>query len=73
MRLVEGELPSGWNTYPYAADTQSIGSDFLMSGDSAVLQVPSSLCPEEYNFIINPQHPDASKIKAMFHLTVAGL
>lgn len=65
LRLVESELPSGWNAYPYAADTQSQGSNFLMNGDSAVLQVPSSLCPEEYNFIINPQHPDASKIKCI--------
>ncbi|MDC9530303.1 RES family NAD+ phosphorylase [Pseudoalteromonas sp. Angola-7] len=64
-RLVEGELPSGWNAYPYAADTQSIGSDFLMSNEAAVLQVPSSLCVEEYNFIINPEHPDASKIKCI--------
>lgn len=65
LRLVEGELPTGWNAYPYAADTQSLGSDFLMNGDSAVLQVPSSLCPQEYNFIINPQHPDARKIKCI--------
>ncbi|MBB1295458.1 MULTISPECIES: RES family NAD+ phosphorylase [unclassified Pseudoalteromonas] len=64
-RLVEGELPAGWNAYPYAADTQSIGSDYLMSEEAAVLQVPSSLCPEEYNFIINPQHSDASKIKCI--------
>lgn len=63
LRLVESELPAGWNEYPYAADTQSLGSGFLMSEDAAVLQVPSSLCPEEYNFIINPQHPDSSKIK----------
>ena len=65
LRLVEGELPKGWNAYPYAADTQSLGSDFLINGDSAVLQVPSSLCPQEYNFIINPQHPDARKIKCI--------
>lgn len=65
LRLVEGELPTGWNAYPYAADTQSLGSDFLMGGESAILQVPSSLCSEEYNFIINPQHPDASKIKCI--------
>ena len=47
MRLVESELPAGWNEYPYAADTQSLGSDFLVSEEAAVLQVPSSLCPEE--------------------------
>lgn len=65
LRLVEGELPKGWNAYPYAADTQSLGSDFLINGDSAALQVPSSLCPQEYNYIINPQHPDACKIKCI--------
>ncbi|SJN15909.1 Uncharacterized conserved protein [Vibrio casei] len=33
--------------------------------DAAVLQVPSSLCQEEYNYIINPMHEDSSKIKCI--------
>ena len=63
VRLVESELATGWDAHPYGVDTQLIGSDFLHNKESAVLQVPSSLCPEEYNFIINPQHPDANQIK----------
>ena len=63
VRLVESELTSGWDAHPYGEDTQLIGSEFLHSKASAVLQVPSSLCPEEYNFIINPQHPDVNQIK----------
>jgi RES domain-containing protein len=61
-RFVEGDLPSCWNAYPYSANTQLIGSQFLINRDAAILQVPSSLCAEEYNFIVNPQHPDANKI-----------
>lgn len=42
---------------------QSIGDDFLASGKSLILKVPSAIIEEENNFLINPGHPDADKIK----------
>ena len=63
IRIVEGELYDGWDSNPYIPETQTLGSDFLSDKSAAVLQVPSSLCADEYNFIINPLHPDAKLIK----------
>ena len=65
IRLVASELPKAWDDHPYITETQALGSDWLASMDAAVLQVPSSLCPDEYNYLINPFHTDISKIKCI--------
>ena len=65
IRLVASELPSAWDDHPYITETQALGSDWLAAMDAAVLQVPSSICPDEYNFLINPLHTDISKIKCI--------
>lgn len=62
MRVSETELPAGWNDHPYNQYTQKLGTDWLKKAESAVIQLPSSVCIEEYNFIINPEHPEAAQI-----------
>lgn len=43
--------------------TQEIGNKWLESGNSAVLKVPSAIIDLEYNYLLNTDHPDFSKIK----------
>jgi RES domain-containing protein len=43
--------------------TQAIGDAWLDSGSSALLRVPSIPSPESWNYLLNPLHPDAAKIK----------
>jgi len=42
---------------------RDIGDDWLRSGRSALLQVPSVIVPESSNILINPAHPDAAEIR----------
>ncbi|CAN5408239.1 RES family NAD+ phosphorylase [soil metagenome] len=42
---------------------QFIGDDFLTNGKSLLLKVPSAIIEDESNFIINPVHSGAGKIK----------
>jgi len=56
------DLPSGWDAKPPSILTQIIGDDFVAQGEAAVLKVPSSIVPQESNFLINPNHPDAKSI-----------
>jgi RES domain-containing protein len=43
--------------------TQQIGDKWLRDGRSAILKVPSAIIDLEYNYLINPDHPDFSKIE----------
>jgi RES domain-containing protein len=38
--------------------TRDFGTNWLASGESLVLQVPSAIVPNASNFIINPRHRD---------------
>ena len=40
--------------------TQSIGSEWLVSGASALLKVPSAVVPKSWNYLLNPRHADAA-------------
>lgn len=57
------DLPAAWNAYPPQLGTQAIGDDFVQESSAAVLKVPSSIVPQEFNYLINPLHPQARKIK----------
>ena len=43
--------------------SQNIGDAWLASRKSALLVVPSIPSPESWNYLLNPLHPDASKLK----------
>ena len=61
-RLDPSDLPDEWREEPPSPSTQSIGDAWARSAHSAVLAVPSAVIPEERNFLLNPAHPDFSKI-----------
>ena len=56
------DLASGWNSSPPPDFTRDIGTEWVRSGASALLRVPSAIVTEEHNFVINVKHPDFSKI-----------
>lgn len=51
-----GALPNGWDAFPYIEATREIGTDWVASGTSLALRVPSALVPGD-NILINPGHP----------------
>jgi len=63
VELSFDDLPSGWDSRPPILETQYIGDDFVAQKSGAVLKVPSCIVPPEYNYLINPNHPDSKKIK----------
>lgn len=65
LELRNEDLPVNWDTKPPSLDTQYIGDDFVKENNAAVLKVPSSIVPPEDNYLINPNHPDASQIKVI--------
>lgn len=62
LELRNEDLPENWDIQPPSLETQYIGDDFVKDNEAAVLKVPSSIVPPEYNYLINPNHPDAKRI-----------
>ncbi|MDO9551131.1 RES family NAD+ phosphorylase [Rhodonellum sp.] len=59
------DLPEDWDAKPPTLTTQTIGDDFINYNEAAILKVPSSIVPQEFNYLINPNHQDASKVKVL--------
>lgn len=55
-------LEDTWREWAAASYTRAIGDAWAASMESAVLQVPSAIIPDEFNFILNTAHPDFRKI-----------
>lgn len=55
--LDPGTLPQNWRSDPAPDALKRIGDEWLTKARSPVLRVPSALVPEEYNFLLNTQHP----------------
>jgi RES domain-containing protein len=62
-RVRTADLPRQWRTTHGFAATQPIGDDWLASGSSLALAVPSAIVPEEWNYVLNPLHPAFARLK----------
>jgi RES domain-containing protein len=56
------DLPDNWRTDPIPESVQAIGDQWVQNKESAILKVPSVIIPVEYNYVINPSHPDFTKL-----------
>jgi RES domain-containing protein len=57
------KLPPDWKVEPPSSASMRIGDDWARSGRSVALALPSLLSTSEFNFLLNPNHPDFRKIK----------
>lgn len=58
-------LDEDWKSNPPKPNTRLIGDTFVADGKQLVLKVPSVLVPDEYNFLINPKHWNASDVNIL--------
>ena len=62
-RVTDRDLRKGWRATPAPRALQQIGLDWIRKGRSAVLEVPSAIVPDERNYLLNPAHPDFTRIR----------
>ncbi len=55
-------LPPNWRDYPAPGRLQELGTQWLREQRSLVLMVPSAVNPEEFNFLLNPVHPEMTRV-----------
>jgi len=57
-RLLGGD----WRRTPPPSELRDFGTDWIQLCACAVLRVPSAVSPADSNFLLNPTHPDFTRI-----------
>lgn len=63
-------LPKDWDAIPSLPSSAIFGSNWLTSNKNLVMCIPSAITPENIVILLNPKHPDASKLKVQKIRTV---
>lgn len=63
IQIPTKDLPSDWKSDAVPVSTQMLGSMWAHEKASLILVLPSVIIDTEFNYIINPQHPDFGKLK----------
>jgi RES domain-containing protein len=53
--------PTDWKEHP--AFTRAIGDAWLASRETPLARVPSAIAPHTWNYLLNPEHPDAKFVQ----------
>jgi RES domain-containing protein len=62
------ELPDSWRDD--LTWTQAAGTEWLASGASVLLKVPSAVMPYAHNYVMNPEHAEAAGLKILMAIQV---
>jgi RES domain-containing protein len=57
-RIDSAGLPAGWNDPVAPPSLKKYGDDWVAAGKRLVLAVPSAVMPTEWNYLLNPAHPE---------------
>jgi len=63
QELSVADLPGDWRVSPAPASAKDLGSKLLKKMEVAIIKIPSIIIPEEFNYILNPSHPDAKQFR----------
>lgn len=61
-RMQLKHLPANWRDPVAPPELAQIGDEFVRSREHCLLLVPSAIVPAEFNWLINPGHPDCARI-----------
>jgi RES domain-containing protein len=65
LSLNETMFPSNWRDISPPGRLRELGDEFLRAEKYLLLKVPSSIVPAEFNYLMNPMHPDAIKARVV--------
>jgi RES domain-containing protein len=61
--LEQSQLPGDWRQAPAPSSTKDFGTALLKQNQYLAIQIPSVIIPEEYNYLINPLHPEIKNVR----------
>jgi RES domain-containing protein len=63
VEINEESLQTGWKRSPFSTGTQRLGDEFILQRKFVIMKVPSAVVPGDYNYLLNPRHPDFGRIE----------
>lgn len=63
------DLPSYWNDNPAPEALQLMGQEWITESKTLIMEVPSSIMPEDTNYIVNVGHKDFTNAVSMLNIT----
>lgn len=63
MIQTPGRVPEDWRQFPHSLATQDFGARCATERPSVALRVPGAVVPGEFNYLLNPAHPDFKRMK----------
>jgi len=63
LKLDRKKLKSNWKDFPHPHSTKILGNRFIDNGKHLIMEVPSAVIQDEFNYLINPLHPKFNKVK----------
>jgi len=63
--LAEANAPSTWCEMPYRSDVRQVGDGWIGGKRSLALRVPSAICMDEANVLLNPEHPQFATLQLL--------
>lgn len=56
---------TNWQQNPSPDSLKAIGDLFISKNDVLALKLPSAIMPEDFNYLLNPNHVNFKKVKVL--------
>lgn len=65
LNISQSDLPGNWMQVPSPSSTKDFGSNILKAATAPIIKIPSIVVPQEFNYLLNPLHPDSKNFKIL--------
>ena len=59
----DGDLPENWPKVPYLDELADMTEQWILEQKYWIMRVPSAHSPTEFNYLLNPLHPEHTTLK----------
>ena len=63
--LTQADLPGNWKESPARASTKDFGTRLLQVAATPIIKIPSTVIPEEFNYLLNPSHANSRHFRLL--------
>lgn len=64
-QITPDQLPANWQQLPYPLELALLTRAWIEEGRYWLMRVPSAHAPHEWNYLLNPLHPDHAQLRVV--------